>query len=210
MIQKILPNSAAKLRILKTVYKNAGINFTALVKKSGTSPNIVLGYVNRLVEQGILREKRIGGKKKTHIRLFSPNLQGIGIDLFSFVELEEKNKFLDKYRELRPLFRQLEALLRPPKADFSLVYGSFARFAADKDSDLDLWIVGKVDAETKKRIREIFSTLDRDFNVTIEEREKFLGKIGEPIRQNMIKDHVIICGERGFLKTLSGTSKDAL
>ena len=62
MIQKILPNSDTKLRILKAVYKNPEINYSKLVKKSRTSPNIVLKYVNELVKSNILIEKRLGGR----------------------------------------------------------------------------------------------------------------------------------------------------
>ena len=202
MIQKILPNSDTKLRILKIIYKQHGINFSELVKKSKTSPNIVLKYVNELVKTNVLKEKRLGGTKKTHIRLFQSNFIGLGIDIFSFVEISEKEKFLNKYNKLKPIISQLEELLLSEKIKFCLIYGSFARFVADKESDLDLWIVGDIDEKTKNRIREIFSTLDREYNMTIETEKQFLKKLNDPIHQNIVKDHIIIYGEKGFLKLL--------
>lgn len=200
MIQEILPNSDTKLRILKIIYKNPGINFSTIVKKSRTSPNIVLKYVNELVKNNVLKEKRLGGTKKTHIRLFQPNLSELGINIFSYVEISEKEKFFNKYTRLKPIMNQLEELIQSSKIKFCLVYGSFARFAADKESDLDLWIVGKIDEKTKNRMREIFSTLNREYNLTIETANQFLKKITDPIHQNMINDHIIIYGEREFLK----------
>lgn len=210
IIQKILPNSEAKLRILRAVYKNPGINYSGLVRQSRTSPNIVLDYVNRLVEAGILSEKRLGGKSKTHIRLLSPNLSEMGMDIFSLVEAEERDIFLKKYRELKPIAGQLAELLSfpPPasKVKFCLVYGSFARLSAGRESDLDLWAVGKADAATRKRIGEIFSTLGREYTMTIEEESEFLKKASsppDPLHQNIIKEHIIIWGEREFLKLMS-------
>ncbi len=88
------------------------------------------------------------------------------------------------------------------KIKFCLVYGSFARFVADNESDLDLWLVGEINVETKNRIREIFSTLDREYNMTIETERQFLKKINDPIHQNIIKNHVIIYGEKEFLRIL--------
>lgn len=200
MIQKILPNSDTKLRILKIIYKTPGINFSELVKKSKTSPNIVLKYVNELVKNNVLKEKRLGGTKKTHIRLFQPNFSGLGINIFSYVEMSEKEKFLNKYNRLKPIMNQLEELLSSEEVKFCLIYGSFARFAADKESDLDLWLVGKIDEKTKNRMREIFSTLDREYNITIETKKQFLKKINDPIHQNIVNDHIIIYGEKEFLK----------
>jgi len=203
MIQKILPNSDTKLRILKAVYKNPEINYSKLVKKSRTSPNIVLKYVNELVKSNILIEKRLGGKKKTHIRLFKPNFLNLGVDIFSFVELEEKNKFLKKYEKLAPIISQIEGLLlAATKAKFCLIYGSFARFAADKNSDLDLWLVGNISSIIKNRIREIFSTFYGEYSMTIENEKQFLKKTSDSIHQNIIKDHIIIYGEKEFVKLL--------
>lgn len=202
MIRKIFPTSEAKLRILKIIFKEPEINFSALVKEAKTSPNIVLSYVNELVENNVLIEKRIGGKKKTHIRLFQPNFSDLGIDIFSFVEIEEKNKFFKKYAKLEPIVEQLCELFSSAKIDFCLIYGSYARFAADEESDLDLWLVGKVDSKIKDRIREIFSTLDTEYTMTIEDKKQFLKKINDSIHQNIIREHIIIYGEKEFLKII--------
>jgi predicted nucleotidyltransferase len=203
MIQNILPNSEARLRILRTVYRNPKINFSDLVRKSKTSPNIVLKYVNELVKGGVLKETRLGGKKKTHIRLLEPNFSGIGIDIFSFVEMEEKNSFLKKYKELKPITMQIEELLSSSSAKFCLIYGSFARYAADNESDLDMWLVGKVNGHVRNRLNEIFSTVKVQYEITIEKEAEFAKRINDPIHQNMINDHIIIYGEKNFLKMLS-------
>jgi predicted nucleotidyltransferase/predicted transcriptional regulator len=203
MTKEILPNSDAKIRILRTIYKNPDMNFSSLVSKSKTSPNIVLKYVNQLVKNNVLKEKRLGGKKKTHIRLLRPNFTGLGIDIFSMVEIEDKNRFLRMYRELNPIVKQVEDILSSTKTRFCLIYGSFARFTAEEDSDLDVWMTGNIDAKTKSRIREIFSTLGREYTITIEDGKKFLKNINDPIHQNIIKDHIIIYGEKNFLKIMA-------
>ncbi len=202
MIKKIFPTSEAKLRILKIILKEPEINFSEIVKEAKTSPNIVLSYVNELVENNVIAEKRLGGKKKTHIRLFKPHFSDLGIDIFSFVEIEEKNKFLEKYKNLKQIVAQLSELFMTAKVDFCLIYGSFARFAADKESDLDLWLVGKIDSRIKERIREVFSTLDREYTMTIEDKKQFLEKINDSIHQNIINGHIVIYGEKEFLKIL--------
>lgn len=203
MIERILPNTETKLRILKVIYENPEINLTELIKKSRTSPNIVLKYVNNLTEFKIIKEKRFGGKKKTHIRNLKMNLlPSLSISLISFVEIEKRLIFLKKYKELKPFINQLVELF-DEEINFCLIYGSFARLSADKDSDLDMWIVGNLKSEIKKRISEIFSTLKREYSIKIETLDQFLKNIDNPIHQNMLKEHIIIYNEINFLKNLA-------
>lgn len=205
MIEKILPNTETKLRLLQIIYENPEINLTALIKKAKTSPNIVLKYVNNLTKFNILNEKRLGGKKKTHIRNLKANLSSTySILLFSFVEIEKKLVFLEKYKEIRPFVNQLAELFNKNEAiNFCLIYGSFARLAADKESDLDMLLVGGINAEMKKRISEIFSTLKREYSIKIENSYKFQKNINDPIHQNILREHIIIYNWIGFLKILS-------
>lgn len=203
MIEKILPSTETKLRILKVIYENPDINLTGLIKKSRTSPNIVLKYVNHLTEYGVLKEKRFGGKKKTHIRNLKLNLlSDLSVSILSFVEIEKRLVFLRKYKEMKPFVSQLMQLFSK-EIVFCLVYGSFARLSADKDSDLDVWIVGNPDAEMKKRISEVFSTSKREYSIKIETLTQFLKNINNPIHQNILQEHIIVYNETGFLKTLA-------
>ena len=207
MIEKILPSTETRLRILKIIYENPEINLTMLIKKAKTSPNIVLKYVNHLVEFNVIEEKRFGGKKKTHIRNLKANLlSSISILVFSFVEIEKKLILLKKYKEIRPFVDQLVELFNE-KVNFCLIYGSFARLAADKDSDLDIWIAGDLNAEMRKRISEIFSTLGREYSIKIEGLDMFLKNINNPIHQNMLQEHVVIYDEANFLKILAKANK---
>ena len=203
MIEKILPNTETKFRILRTIYQNPEINLTELIKKSRTSPNIVLKYANNLVKFNIIKEQRIGGKKKTHIRNFKISLSSnLAILIFSLVETEKRFIFLNKYKELKPYVSQLEDLF-DDTTNFYLIYGSFARSAADKESDLDMWIVGNINNVMKKRILEIFSTFKREYSIKIETSEQFLKNIGNPIHQNILREHIVIYNESNFLKTIS-------
>jgi predicted nucleotidyltransferase len=207
MIEKILPGTETKLKILKMVYENPEINLTELIRKTGTSPNMVLEYVNTLVGFGILNEKRLGGRKKVHIRNFRANLSShLSALIFSFVEIEKRLAFLKKYRELNTFVNQLTELF-DGSIESCLIYGSFARFSADKESDLDIWIIGNPGSEMKKRISEIFSTMKREYSIKIETAESFSKNINDSIHQNIAKDHVVVCNEINFLRILSGTNK---
>ena len=203
MIENIFPKSRARMRILRHIYENPGINISELVKKSKTSPNIVLDYANSLVSGGAVRDERLGGKKKTHIRRLFPNPSSeTGLAVFSLVEMGKREQFLKKYPFIIPMQEQMWELLEGTQS-FCLVYGSYARMAAEKSSDFDLLVVGNIPKAAANRIREAFITLDAELSLKIETRRKFEQGISGNLHQNIIREHVILTGERDFLRSLA-------
>ncbi len=207
MIDEILPGTKTKLRVIKTIYRNPGINITGLVEKSGSSPNTAIKYVNSLVERGVIRETKRGGSGKPHIRELNPNFSSEpGKMIFSLLEVERRWRFLEKYRELAPVSSQMGKLFENTGVKFCLIYGSFARFSSDEGSDLDLLIVGDVGDEMKKNLSEIFVTIKREYSMQIEDFRAFLRKSGEPLHRNILENHVIVWGEFDFVRALSRIS----
>ncbi len=205
MIEEILPSSKSRIKLVETIFKIPGININGLIKKTGSSPNFVIDYVNKLVEKGVLKEKRIGGEEKSHIRLSYPNLNSDnGLIVFSFVEKKKREEFINKYEEFGPIVKQIADLYKDFDIDFILVYGSFARFSADESSDVDILIVSEELTKDKgRRFGEVFVSLGREYSIKIESIEKFIKNLDGALHQNIIEDHVILKGERKFLETLA-------
>lgn len=203
MIENILPSTKSKVRIIKTIYENPGVNITELINKARTSPNTVINYVDNLVRFNVVAETRSGGKNKTHLRLLRPNLlSSIGKVIYTLVETDKKYNFLDKYKEFKPIINQFADLFKDNNI-FCLIHGSFARFSPDKNSDIDILIVGKVDEKKRERISEILVTLKREYSVEIESEADFIKKINKPFHQTILKDHIIVWNEQQFISCLS-------
>lgn len=208
MIEEIIPGNATKLRIINTIYENPGINLTGLIKKVRASPNLVLDYVNNLLLYGVLREEKRGGKKKAHIRMLKPNFNNeISQIVYSLVELNKQLEFFNKYKKLKSYFEQLREIFGD-REGFILVYGSYARFSAEKDSDLDLLIVGELKKEEITRIEEIFITLESELSLKIETIKKFLENKNKPLYENILREHIIMGGVTNFMKILAKIRKN--
>lgn len=202
MIEEILPGNRTRLNILRTIYENPDINITSLIKKVNASPNLLLDYINKLSYLEIIKETKIGGKKKVHIKNIKPNIKGsIGKLIYSLVEIDKKLLFFEKYKKLKNYFLQLNDII-DDKVDFIVIYGSYARFSATKDSDIDLLIVGNLNKERIKRIREIFVSLNIDLSLKIETINKFLKNKDKPLYRNIFVEHIIIYGEMKFITFL--------
>ena len=203
MIEEIIPGNRTRLNILKAIYENPGINLTSLIKKVKASPNLVLDYTNKLSYYGIIKEINIGGKKKVHIKSIKPNFESNnGKLIYSLIEVDKKLLFFEKYKKLKHYLLQLNDIINK-EVLFIVVYGSYARFAATNDSDLDILIVGTLNKEKITRIKEIFISLDIEPSIKIEDFDKFMKNVDKPLYQNIIKEHVIICGEINFIDSLT-------
>ena len=202
MIEKIIPGTGTKLRILKIIYEDRCINLSNLIKKAKTSPNLVLSYVNKLINLNVVAEQKLGGKIKTHIRNLMPNFRSNESKIiYSLIELDKKELFLKKYKNLRIIFEQFYDLF-DENIKFVIIYGSYARFSAERESDLDLLIIGNLSEEKRKRLKEAFITFDVEPSIKIETLKQFKNNLNKPLYKNIIREHVVIYGEYSFISML--------
>lgn len=191
--------NTSQIKIIETIFKNPGINLRELIGKTRLSPNYVSKYINLLSQRGILKEERLE-KKRVYLRRFFLNLKSNqGKNIFILVKEEEKELFFQKYLKLKPVFEQLTEEIK--SIDFLLIYGSYARFAAEKDSDLDILIVGKI--INKQHIKEIFVSLDIEVSIKIERLKDFKRKLEDPLYQQIVRDNILIYDSGKFIDVLS-------
>lgn len=203
MIEDILPGNKTRLKILQAIYENPGINVTNLIKKTKVSPNFVLKYINKLSAYKIISEDKSMGKKKVHIRNLRANFNNeTARMIYAFVEINKKILFLERYRELKSYILQMQDVLEG-YGGFILVYGSFARFAASEDSDLDILIAGKLEREKINRIREVFVTFGKEVSLKIDTIKSFIKNKDKPLYQNILKEHVVVFGVIDFVNIIN-------
>jgi predicted nucleotidyltransferase len=73
----------------------------------------------------------------------------------------------------------------------------------DEDSDIDIFMVGKVDKEKRERISEIMVSLERMYSIQVEPTSNFIKNIDDPFHQTVLEDHVVIFNENRFIDCLS-------
>ncbi|HLD42235.1 MAG TPA: nucleotidyltransferase domain-containing protein [archaeon] len=202
MIELIIPGTKTKLKIIRAIYEKPGINITELIKETRSSPNTVLAYTNELARQKIIKQVNIGGKKKIHIKRLFPDFSSENSRLiFSLVEHEKKMELFKRYKEIVPYMEQMNDLFHDSIA-FALLYGSYARSAATEESDIDIIVVGALEPEKRQRLKEIFSTSKAPASIKTETLPQFLKNREKPLYQNILKEHIIICGSYKFVSMI--------
>ncbi len=194
---KLLNNS--QIKIIEEILRNPGINLRGIIEKTKLSPNYVSEYVNLLVKKKILKEEVLK-KKRVYLRRFFLDFKNVLTkNIFLLVKEERKEDFFEKYPKLRPIFEQLVEEVKG--IDFVLIYGSYARLAAGRDSDLDILIVGKI--KNKEKIREILVTLDIEVSIKIENYSDFKKRINNDLHQQILKDNISIYDSGKFVESIA-------
>ena len=146
--------------------------------------------VSSLEKYKILKSK-VSGKNK----YFKLNLDNIQTKLCLIeAEIYKTAIFIDKY----PLFKTF--LKELSNSSLLVVFGSFAKFKADKDSDLDLLIVSKEKEELPfhllgYNIHKI-ELLEKDFIKAVENNETLIKEIAE--------NHIILNNHSFYINVVWG------
>jgi predicted nucleotidyltransferase len=198
----IFPITKSRYKVLRKIYENPGINISELVKETRTAPNIIYKHINDLKNSEVIKEVEVG---KNRMKKIYPNLKSEnGKLVFSLIEAQKREDFFVKYKSLKGPFIQLLQNL-PNNVVCILVFGSYARFSAEKESDLDLlFITTNKESERIERIlEESFVTFGKVSArvITIDEFTK--SKDTDTLLKQIIKEHICVFNACKFVELIS-------
>lgn len=138
-----------------------------------------LNHLNDLVTEGILNYEIKGRNKEYYLDLKNLKTRML-------LEVAESIKSLDRLR-LKELGFIIEEIL--PFTDAIILFGSFASLDYNKESDIDLILVGKSD---KERIRKITSRYNRKVNIEYVSLNDFAKSLKDKkaLAVEIVKNHV--------------------
>lgn len=160
-----------------------------LVGKVNLSQKGIALALVELEKQSILKSRKQGP-----IKLYSLNGNNTEIkSTIAIVELMRKEEFLSKSRALAHLFRQDSRIVG--------IFGSYAKGSQKKDSDIDIFVIGK-----KKN--NDYDLQGRKFNIEISikyfsaSQWAVLCKEKNNLCREIVSNHVLIFGAEKFIEII--------
>lgn len=200
----IFPINRAKHKILKHVYENPWCRITDVLKAANTSQSSGYSYIAEMVGAGLLMESKEGSKPLS--RRIAPNFGEAGSMVFALLEAEKLQHLISRHAELKAPLAQFRAE-SGSIVDTALVFGSFARGAEGRDSDIDIFVLGKRGISRKlAAIQErCFITARNTVSMRVAETQSFVGalKSGDSFAAQIAKDHVVAVNPLGWVRILS-------
>lgn len=204
----IFPLSKAKFRLVKIIYEKPNIKISELLKKTRISQKSGYKYIGDLLTGGIISET-VEGKKPTS-RLFTLRFSEAGKACFTLLEEEKRLDFFDKHKELRGQFIHFENEVGS-FVDAALIFGSFARGAETKSSDIDMLVVSE-SRERKKienAVEKCFVTAKQTVSIRLIEQKKLIEmlKRKEEFALQILRDHIVVLNSHNWVEILQQASK---
>ena len=204
----IFPLSKAKVRLVRTIYEKPNIKVSELLKQARISQKAAYKYLKELLDSRIISEI-LEGKKPT-LRLFTPRFSEAGKACFALLEEEKKLDFFDKHKDLKGQFIHFEDEVRS-FVDVALIFGSFARGAETKSSDIDLLIVSENREKKKieKALERCFVTAKQTVSVRRIEQKKIVEmlKRKEEFALQILRDHIVVLNSHNWIEILQQASE---
>jgi len=179
-----------ELEIIELLIKKES-HIRGIAKILNESHSTILRKLNNLKKENVVDSRKEG---KNKIFFLKNNI--ITKTYILKTELNKLNKILRKYPELSIIF---EEILKRTDEKLIILFGSYAKNLAKKNSDIDIYIETE-NKNIKKSVEDIHSNI----NVKIG-----LFDINSLLIKEIIKDHVIIRGiEEFYEKQISKQAKN--
>ncbi|MEN7982709.1 MAG: nucleotidyltransferase domain-containing protein [Nanoarchaeota archaeon] len=158
-----------------------------LAKKLKMNQKTVANLLIFLEKQNILKSS-LEGKNKYYF----VNKKNIEVkEIIRLIEIDKKIKFISHYKIFKELFNKLEKETN----GILIIFGSYANYTNKKNSDLDIFVIGKIsDVEFLEERYGI------KINVVNSTKNKF--NKNEYFIQEILKNHIILKGVEEFVNLI--------
>lgn len=203
----IFPANKSKYKILEKIYEKPGIKISELINEANVSSKVCYSHLESLKNSEIIKEELIG--KKPQIRMLRPDLKSEnGKLIFSLVENQKRLEFFQKYKNLKANFLHLVNNL-PKNVLTVLIFGSYSRFGATKQSDLDILFILSDKRNLKdleNLVEDAFVTFGRSVSAKVLTEEEFVeAKKTDSLIKSILGEHVCVYNSMKFLECLVKT-----
>jgi predicted nucleotidyltransferase len=182
-----------KVISLFTLGYNKNLYIREVNRLLNISPRTAQLILNSLESKGIL-ESIFRGKIKSYFLRKNSTSKNYLI----LAESYKTTLFMDK----NPLVGEIIEKILPLISGIGLIFGSYAKGTQNKESDLDIFVIGYIE---NNKIREISKTYQIEINLVVYPLEKYKSVINKDILvKEVLENHIAIKNIDGFVLTVMG------
>lgn len=187
-----------ELKIVDLLSRNRERKFTIneIAKSLKEYYSFVHRTVNRLIKDGVITKEKAGKSYLCSVNLENEKT----IALIQLSEIEKKNEFYNSNKELKVILEDFVKSAKSTVNPISIVlFGSYAKGTATKESDVDIILISKTKAGIDKIAKEIYAKYGKEINAVLMTPNDLKKQKDKALIQEIIKDHYVLYGVEKFV-----------
>jgi len=188
-----------ELKIVDLLAKNTEKKFSIneIAKTLDEFYSFVHRTVNKLVKDGVIIKGKVGKSYICSLNLENEKASA----LIQLSEIEKREKFYTTNKELRLILEDfVNSLENQHKNIISIIlFGSYAKEIATKESDIDILIITTKSIEIEKTTKEIYAKYGKEISPIVMLINDFKKQKEKAMIKEMITNHYVIYGVEKFV-----------
>ncbi|MBS3082999.1 nucleotidyltransferase domain-containing protein, partial [Candidatus Pacearchaeota archaeon] len=191
-------NMKIELKIVDLLARNIDRKFTIneIAKSLKGYYSFVHRTVNKLFNDSVVTKEKAGKSYLCSINLFAEKT----IALVNLSEIEKKDDFYNSNKELKVILGDFVESAKSTVNPISIVlFGSFAKGTATKESDVDILLISKTKEGIDKITKEIYAKYGKEINAVVMASQDFKKQKDKALIKEVVKDHYVLYGVEKFV-----------
>jgi predicted nucleotidyltransferase len=174
-----------------------------LSESLGQHYSLVHRMVGRLASQDVVSREGAGRSFLCSLNLSNERT----LALLELAEIEKRDEFLSRNKELGLMVKDLLDSLRPQIKNVVAVvlYVSRAKGTAAQGSDIDLLLVRRGELEVEKTTRSIYAKFGKELAPVVMTATDFRRQREKALIQEIVKVHYVLYGAEAFVRLVAET-----
>jgi len=172
-----------------------------LAKELGESYSFLNRKINQLAKEGVILKRSAGKAMLCSLNLKSDRTKA----LLHMVEVERRDVFFGRNKEigliLSDFLKKINAVSKSG-IKFVLIFGSWAKGQAGKESDIDIFILTERKVDLSGIVKELGAQYGKEITPIQLTPKEFVAQRQSEIIKEIVKNHVILSGFENFIDTV--------
>lgn len=190
-----------ELKIVDLLARNMERKFTinGVAKSLNEYYSFVYRIVNQLIKDNVITKEKAGKSYLCSINLGVEKT----VALIQLSEIEKKDELYSSNKELKVILEDFIKSAELTAKPVSIVlFGSYAKGIATKESDIDILLISKTKKGIDKIAKEIYAKYGKEINPVIMTPEDFKRQKDKTLIKEIIKDHYVLYGVENFVNVV--------
>ena len=191
-------NMKIELKIIDLLAKDISKKFTIneIAKATKEYYSFVHKTIGKLTKDGVITKTKAGKAFLCSLNLDNERT----LTMLQLSEIGKKADIFKKNKELRLVLEDFVNSLEPKSSILSVVlFGSYAKGNATKESDIDILLLTKSSLNVEKATKEIYAKYGKEINPVMMNSNDFKKQKEKALIKEIISNHFILYGVENFI-----------